>query len=98
MDYAKYRSNGNYVVSEVAGETVIVPITCSVAKMGKLIILNSTSSFIVKYLAEPHTVPEIAEALSAEYEVPDEAALATDIQEFIDHMIERGLFSEVEEQ
>ncbi|MBP5366681.1 MAG: PqqD family protein [Bacteroidales bacterium] len=98
MNYAKYKSNGNFVISEVAGETVIVPMTGSVAKMGKLIILNSTSSFIVKYVAEPHTVAEIAKALSTEYEVPDEGVLMADIQEFIDHMVERGLFSEVTEE
>ena len=93
MYNVRYKSNDNYVVSEVAGESVIVPMSGSVAKMGSLIVLNETGSFIISCMKEPSTVSEIAKAMANEYDVPEETELCADIQQFIDAMVKRGFFS-----
>lgn len=94
MSNIRYKSNGNYLVSVVSGESVIVPISNSVAQMTNLLILNDTGAFIINCVNdEPKSVADIAIAMSATYDIEGINSLNTDIQEFIDQMVNRGFFS-----
>lgn len=91
----RYRSNGNYVLSEVAGEPVIVPVSKSVADMEKMLLLNDTSRLIMNGVEQGLTIAGIASLMAQEYDVEESEAQA-DIHEFLQSMAKYGYVSEVE--
>lgn len=96
MNNNLYKSNENFVINNIANETVIVPISSSVANMGNLLILNDTGAFIINHIKESTTIFDIANAMSKEFEVPDEQTLLNDIECFMLEMVKRGFFTEIQ--
>ncbi len=75
----------NFVVNDVAGETVAVAVGGTADSFNGYIKLNETGAFIFKMLKNDTTREDIISALSGEY--PD--ASSEDIVESVDTLIEK---------
>lgn len=89
----RYKRNDNYIVNEVAGDMVLIPVSNSVADMGSMLVLNETSVFILECMELPVAVEDIVAEFQTAYDCPDEAELRGDIMEFLSQMINRGFVS-----
>ncbi|GAB4530481.1 MAG: hypothetical protein Fur0018_17800 [Anaerolineales bacterium] len=74
------------VILQESGEEAVLILPAQ----GKVKVLNSTGAFIWKKLDGTHTLEEIAQALSQEYEVSPAEALQ-DVLAFTATLLERGL-------
>ncbi len=75
--------NKNYVLREVAGTWVVLSIGEATAHLSGMITLNETGVFLWRKLEEGATCEQLAEALTEEYSVSKEEALA-DVQSFVE--------------
>ena len=76
----KYSVKSCYVLREIAGEYLAVPVGADAG--GKIIVLNPVSGFIWKFMETPKTVEEITAAVTADFDVAADIAKA-DILEFL---------------
>ena len=85
----------SFVTRQIAGETLIVPVTGHVTNLDSIYVLNEVASRIWTLLKEPTTADRIAEALASEFDIaPDRAA--EDVGEFLDSLVARGLIHQAE--
>ena len=88
MENKKYSIKQGYVVREVAGEFIAVPIDSSCGT--NIIILNPVSKLLWEELREEKTFDELLDAILKNYDVSKEEAEA-DLKDFILQLIENGL-------
>lgn len=74
-----------YLLREVAGTHIVVPIGAGAMDFSGVISLNEVGAFIWNQLESETTKDKILEALLSEYNVDRETALA-DIDEFIEKL------------
>src|SRR6202163_4004952 len=101
MDHANLivqRSDGrqSFVTRQIAGETLIVPVTGHVMDLESIYVLNPVGSRIWELLGSPTTAERIAEIVASEFAVSPEHA-ADDVVEFLDSLGARGLIQHVTE-
>ena len=58
-----------YVLREIAGQYMAIPVGKRVNDLHGMIALNETGAFVWKLLSEEKTEEELAEALTTEYDV-----------------------------
>ena len=75
------RSN-DFLLRDVAGTLVIVPVGAAVSAFPGMITLNATGAYIWELLESEQTVETLADALVARYEVSVETAKA-DVEAFL---------------
>ena len=78
-----------FILREVGGECVVVPVGELSKTFHGMINLNATGAFLWKFFTEEHSVEEGVEALCAEYEVEKDRAL-TDVERFADILTKNG--------
>lgn len=78
-----------FVVREVGGENVVVPVGEMSKTFHGMINLNETGAFLWKFFSEDHTIEEGVAALLNEYEV-DEAIARVDVEKFAEIIQARG--------
>ena len=83
----------DFMMREIAGEHILVPVGAAAAKFNGLITMNEVGKYIVEQLAEEHTVQELVEKITAEYDVTAQTAL-TDAEAFLDQLREVGALVE----
>ena len=83
----------DYIMREIAGECILVPVGAAVAKFNGLITMNEVGQYIVELLAEEHTVQELVEKITGEYDVDAQTAL-TDAEAFLAQLREVGALVE----
>ncbi len=76
---------GEYMLRDVAGETVAVPVGETVLRSNILVALNDTGTFLWRRLTEGASEEELVSCVCAEYEA-DPAAVKKDIAEFIEYL------------
>ena len=76
---------GKYILREVAGENIAVPVSGTVLTSNIIIVLNETGKFLWTLFEEGGTEDEFAEALYNEYETSKEKALS-DVRKFIEYL------------
>lgn len=81
-----------FVVREVGGEHVVVPVGEMSKVFHGMINLNETGAFLWEFFSEEHTVDEGVAALLGEYDV-DEATARVDVEKFVE-TIEKNGFAE----
>ena len=86
----------SFVTRQIAGDTLIVPVTGHVMDLESIYVLNPVGSRIWELLRSPTTVDQIAEIVAGEFAVSPKAA-ADDVVEFLDSLDARGLIHEVME-
>jgi hypothetical protein len=71
-----------FVIREVGGENVVVPVGALSKTFHGMINLNETGAFMWKFFTEDHTLEEGIDAICNEYEVERERA-AKDVTNFV---------------
>lgn len=96
MDQKRYKSNHNYVVDIVAGNSVLVPVANSVASLDNMMLFNESAAQIVEMLEQGMTIGEVADRLIADYdEAPERNVVMTEVANVASQMVESGYFSEI---
>lgn len=90
MDNKKYIIKGGYVVREIAGEFIAVPVDSMSG--AHIIVLNPVSKFLWDELRTEKTFEELLNAIIENYSVSKEEAEA-DLKDFIMQLIENGLLN-----
>lgn len=86
----------SFVTRQIAGETLIMPVSGRVIDLESIYVTNDVGSRIWELLGSPTSVDRIAETLASEFAVSSERA-AEDVAEFIASLDERGLVRQLAE-
>ena len=84
----------SFVTREIAGETLIVPVTGRAMDLESIYVLNPVASRIWDLLRSPTTADRIAGIVAREFAVTPEHA-AGDVAEFLESLSARGLIQEL---
>ena len=76
------KQNPNYLLRNVAGSTVLVPVGDATADFPGMITMNATGTYLWEQLSQPKTEADLVQALLDRYEVT-EAQAAADVAEFV---------------
>jgi L-ribulose-5-phosphate 3-epimerase UlaE len=71
-----------FVLKEVAGQFIVVPVGEAVINFNGMLTLNKTGKFLFEALQEEKTTEELAEMLVGKYDIDRARALA-DVREFV---------------
>ena len=83
----------NFLLKEIAGSYMVVPVGSELVDMNCMITLNESGAFLWKSLSEETTKEAVLEAMLKEYDVDKDTALA-DIEEFIANLRNIGALDE----
>ena len=75
------RINEGFILKEIAGNYVIVPVGENLLDFSSMITINETGAFLWPLLSE-NSVDELTKKLTSEYDIDTQTAKA-DIEEFI---------------
>ena len=92
----KLKANPNFLLREVAGEAVLVPVGEAGIFENSMISLNETSSFLWKLFQEPRTEEEVIAEARKEYSDPD-GEMEDGIHSFVNEYLRVGLLLEERE-
>ncbi len=87
---ARYERDPNLVMRRIGGETILVPVRGRVGDLEAIYTLDEVGSTLWTLLAERPTLPEMVNALCAEYDVSPETA-RVDVDEFLKTLVSGGL-------
>lgn len=93
MNILKLKRKIDFVLKDICGEKMLVPIGSQVMDMNGLVTLNDTAACVWELLAEDRTVDELAAAVAEQFDVAPERARA-DVQVFIDEITRMGLLEQ----
>ena len=85
-----------FVLREIAGDYVIIPVGKTVIEFNGLITVNEVGVSIWNMLQNEVTFDQIVQGILNEYEV-EESVAREDIREFLDQLIDRGILTEDKE-
>ena len=89
MNSVRYRANPNFMLREIAGETLLIPV--GAASQGNMLFpLNETSHFLWGLLQSPLTIEEIIAAAREAYDDPD-GSMEQSIVDFVGMHVASGL-------
>lgn len=89
------KASKDFIMREIAGEFILVPVGAAAVKFNGLITMNELGKFIFDLLTEERTVQELAEKITGEYDVSLETAIS-DTEEFLQQLREIGALVEEE--
>lgn len=84
------RVKNDYVLREIAGEYILVPVSKTNTGFNGLITINEIGFFIWKNIGKYSTIKELVNLILDEYEV-DESTAYKDVSEFIDNLKSIGI-------
>jgi hypothetical protein len=84
------KRKADFVMQNVGGENLLVPIGGQVLDTNGLVTLNATGRCLWELLAQERSVEDLAGALTEKFEVDGERAKA-DVQAFLDEITRIGL-------
>lgn len=87
------RRNDNFVMRDIGGQCVLVPLGSQVIAVAGLLILNETGRYVWEILAKECSIEDIVASVVNQYEVNINTAIV-DIQNFFDEIMASN-FSEV---
>jgi len=85
--------NGNFVLREVAGEWLAIPVGESALKIGGMIVLNPVSRVIWQTLSQEADMEAVVQAITDSFDVSREEAWQ-DAAAFLEQMRTEGLLTE----
>ncbi len=77
--------NHEFLLKEIAGSFVVIPVSSVLVNFDGMITLNETGVFLWRLLEEGSTFEDLLSALKAEYEVDEETA-REDLTAFLDQL------------
>lgn len=87
----------SFVTRQVAGETLIVPVSGNIADLESIFVLNEVGSHIWHLLGSPVTVDDLVRAVVSTFDVKADVARA-DVLTFLDDLASRRLVDAIEGQ
>ena len=90
------KTNKEYMLREIAGETVLVPTGSASQKLNGMIRLTESAAFIWKQVDSAADLEEIVARVQDEYEV-DEDTARRDIYGFLRELYIRGIVQDIPE-
>ena len=79
-----------FMVREVGGEVLLVPVGANSIDFKSVIRLNETGAFLLNKLSEDITEEELLEAVINEYDI-DEDTASGDIRRFVERLEDAGI-------
>lgn len=89
----KYRANPDFLLREVAGEAVLVPVGEAGIFENSVISLNETCRFLWQLFQQPRTMEDVIAEAKKEYSDPD-GEMEQGIKDFIREYLQYGLLKE----
>lgn len=89
----RYRTNPNFLMREIGGESVLVPVGDAGRFENSVLSLNRTCSFLWKVFEAPHTIQEAVDAAKECFSAPD-GEMERDIIAFVTQSVELQLLQE----
>ena len=83
----------NFILREIAGEFMLVPVGTAAAGFNGLITMNEIGQFIFKALREEQTEDALVEKILGEYEIDQETA-RRDLEDFLEELRRVGALLE----
>lgn len=80
------KRNSNFLLREVAGTLVIVPVGAATVDFPGMITVNSSGAYLWELLENSQTVETLVQALLERYDVTEEQALK-DVKAFTDRLL-----------
>jgi hypothetical protein len=84
------KRKGDFIMRNVGGENLLVPLGAQVMDMNGMVILNDMARCVWELLAQDRSVDELAVAMAERFDVDRERARA-DVQSFLDEITRLGL-------
>ncbi|MDD5968487.1 MAG: PqqD family protein [Anaerostipes sp.] len=88
--------NKEFVLREIVGDYIIIPVGETVLEFKGLITVNEIGVLIWKMLQNEITLDQIVQNILDEYDV-EESVAREDVREFLDTLIARGILTEDQE-
>lgn len=88
-----FRANPNFLLREVAGEAVLIPVGEAGVFENSVISLNDTCRFLWQLFQQPRTVEDVIAEARKEYSDPD-GEMEQGIKDFIREYLQYGLLKE----
>ena len=88
MENKKYCLKPGYVLREIAGEHLAIPVTAE--NSSDIVVLNPVSAILWNELEAPKTIDELADKICESFDINREEATA-DIKEFVESLISAGV-------
>lgn len=76
---------GEFVLRQVAGETILIPVNNTALSMNGMAVLNEVGAFLWERLPQAEDAQELVSEILAEYDVDEETARA-DVNEFLNQL------------
>lgn len=89
----KYKVNPNFLLREIAGEGILIPVGEANMFTNSVINMNETSQYLWKQFEEPQTVQEVIKKAKDAYNAPD-GVIEKEVIEFMNAFLEVGLLEE----
>ena len=83
------KRNPNFLLREVAGKQVVVPVGAASMEFAGMINLNAVGAYLWQQLEMEQTVETLTAALTERYEVAAEIAKA-DVEAFVESLVKVG--------
>jgi hypothetical protein len=93
-DTPRFIRNQEVVSRQIDGELIIVPVRRGVGDLNSLYTVNPVGCLLWDFMAEGHTLPEMAARVCEEFEVSSTQAMQ-DIESFLDSMMQEQLVHSV---
>lgn len=92
-----YISNEDYLLREIAGEFVLVPVGGGAEQLNGMLGLNETFQFIWNQFQKPHTIYDVVLAAKAQFSDSKET-IEKDINDYVKECLQYGFLKEWEEK
>lgn len=89
----KYKVNPNFLLREIAGEGILIPIDEASIFKNSVINLNETSQYLWKQFVKPQSAAEVINQAKSTYNAP-EGVIEKEVVEFINAFLKVGLLEE----
>lgn len=90
------RTNENYILREIDGESILIPIGKASEHLNGMIHLTPTAAFIWKEVNNSNSLEEIIQKLMEKYEVTEEIS-KRDVYGFLTELYKRNMVLEIPE-
>jgi hypothetical protein len=84
------KRKNDFILQNVGGENLLVPLGAQVRDLNGLITLNGTAACVWQLLAAEHSMDELTAAVAERFDVDPETACA-DVRMFVDEIAKIGL-------
>lgn len=87
------RVSEEYIMREIAGEHILVPVGAAAARLNGLITMNEVGKFVLELLQQERSAQELAAKIAEEYDVEPQTALH-DVEDFLQQLRQIGALVE----